>query len=598
MSGPAVDVSGLRAAFRGREVVHGVSFSIEPGETVALVGESGSGKSVTARSLMGLAGSGASVTADRLSVGGLSVPALSSRQLRRLRGATVGMIAQDAYASLDPLRPVGREIEDALRLHTDLSSSQRRARVLALLSRVGVPEPALRAAQRPHELSGGLRQRALIAAAIAADPAVLIADEPTTALDATVQAGILDLLASLAADGAAVLLISHDLAVVSRLASRVLVMRDGSVLEQGPTRAVISAPAHPYTRALVAAVPTDRPRGTPLAPAPLPAPFPSPVPSAASTASTAHLLRDPAVDGVRSEHSTGGDALRAGDSAADGVRSEQSTSAESTRGLRGDAEGEHSTGEGVLEARGVTVRFAVGDGRMLRAVSDVSLRVEAGRTLGLVGESGSGKTTLARVLLGLQRPDEGTVTLAGQQWVPAAERDRRPRRALIASVPQDPYGTLDPRWIVRRTLADALGTAPRGNSGEDAVAALLDRVRLPRALAERRPQNLSPGQRQRVAIARAIARRPRVLVADEPVSSLDVSVQAQILDLIDDLQRELGLAVVLVSHDLGVIRHSSDDVVVLRAGEVVEHGPTERVFDDPQAAYTRRLVSAAPRLSL
>lgn len=246
----------------------------------------------------------------------------------------------------------------------------------------------------------------------------------------------------------------------------------------------------------------------------------------------------------------------------------------------------------------MTVRFAVGDGRMLRAVSDVSLRVEAGRTLGLVGESGSGKTTLARVLLGLQRPDEGTVTLAGQQWVPAAERDRRPRRALIASVPQDPYGTLDPRWIVRRTLADALGTAPRGNSGEDAVAALLDRVRLPRALAERRPQNLSPGQRQRVAIARAIARRPRVLVADEPVSSLDVSVQAQILDLIDDLQRELGLAVVLVSHDLGVIRHSSDDVVVLRAGEVVEHGPTERVFDDPQAAYTRRLVSAAPRLSL
>ncbi|ARJ04247.1 hypothetical protein GCM10010988_29900 [Cnuibacter physcomitrellae] len=668
MSGPAVDVSGLRVAFRGREVVHGVSFSIEPGETVALVGESGSGKSVTARSLMGLAGSGASVTADRLSVGGRSVPALSSRQLRRLRGATVGMIAQDAYASLDPLRPVGREIEDALRLHTDLSSSQRRASVLALLSRAGVPEPALRAAQRPHELSGGLRQRALIAAAIAADPAVLIADEPTTALDATVQAGILDLLASLAADGAAVLLISHDLAVVSRLASRVLVMREGSVLEQGPTRAVIAAPVHPYTRALVAAVPTDRPRGAPLAPAPLPAPFPSRAPSAAPTApaastahlprdpaedgarsehstsgdaprlwgsastahfspdapvdgarsehsprrdpaepatpipttpSTAHLPRDPAEDGARSEHSAGGDALRAGDSAAGGARSEQSTSAESTRGLGGDADGERSAGAGVLEARGVTVRFAVGDGRMLRAVSDVSLRVEAGRTLGLVGESGSGKTTLARVLLGLQRPDEGTVTLAGQQWVPAAERDRRPRRALIASVPQDPYGTLDPRWTVRRTLADALGAdAPHGSSGEDAVATLLDRVRLPRALAERRPQNLSPGQRQRVAIARAIARRPRVLVADEPVSSLDVSVQAQILDLIDDLQRELGLAVVLVSHDLGVIRHSSDDVVVLRAGEVVEHGPTERVFDDPQAAYTRRLVSAAPRLSL
>lgn len=559
MSGAAVDVRGLRVAFRGREVVHGVSFAIEPGEIVALVGESGSGKSVTARSLIGLAGSGASVTAERLSVGGQSVPELSSRQLRRLRGATVGMISQDAYASLDPLRPVGREISDALRLHTDLSASERRERVVELLARVGVPEPELRAAQRPHELSGGLRQRALIAAAIAAEPAVLLADEPTTALDATVQAGILDLLASLAADGAAVLLISHDLAVVSRLASRVLVMRDGSVLEQGATRTVIAAPVHPYTRALVAAVPTDRPRGVPLAVL-APAQVPSPSPS------SAHSPHDPAADGAESEHST-------------------------CAGL------EHPAGGAVLEARGVTVRFAVGDGRMLRAVSDVSLRLEAGRTLGLVGESGSGKTTLARVLLGLQRRDAGTVTLGGQEWVPATERERRPRRALIASVPQDPYGTLDPRWTVRRTLADALGAgAPSAGTGEDSVAALLDRVRLPLALTERRPQNLSPGQRQRVAIARAIARRPRVLVADEPVSSLDVSVQAQILDLLDDLQRELGLAVVLVSHDLGVIRHSSDDVVVLRAGEVVEHGPTERVFRDPQAAYTRRLVAAAPRL--
>ncbi|WP_378144716.1 ABC transporter ATP-binding protein [Cnuibacter sp. UC19_7] len=232
-------------------------------------------------------------------------------------------------------------------------------------------------------------------------------------------------------------------------------------------------------------------------------------------------------------------------------------------------------------------------------MSDVSLRLEAGRTLGLVGESGSGKTTLARVLLGLQRPDAGTVTLDGEPWVPGTERDRRPRRALIASVPQDPYGTLDPRWTVRRTLADALDAAGRHEpGGQDAIEELLERVRLPLELADRRPQNLSPGQRQRVAIARAVARRPRVLVADEPVSSLDVSVQAQILDLLDDLQRELGLAVVLVSHDLGVIRHSSDDVIVLRAGEVVERGPTERVFRDPQAPYTRQLVSAAPRLLL
>ncbi len=511
-----VSVRDLSVRFGATEVVSGVSFDIEPGQCVAIVGESGSGKSVTARSLLGL--TGGSVTASRLRFDTTDITDASPRRLQRLRGRDIGFISQGTLVALDPLRPVGREIADSLRLHGSLSAVERQERVLELLAEVGVPNPALRASQRPDELSGGLRQRAVIASAIALRPGLLIADEPTTALDTTVQAGILDLLERLRDDGAAILLISHDLAVVSRLASHLLVMTKGRVVESGPTRVLLANPQHPYTRRLIAAVPTERPRFSRLT----------------STRLPPQLPFEP---------------------------------------------------REVLAASGLSKRFGA-----LLAVDDVTFSLQRGRTLGVVGESGSGKTTLARLALALERPDSGQVSLLGHAWTSVPESARRARRPRIGAIYQDALSSFDPRWTVGRILADALGCA-------EGVPALMRSVSLAPELAARRPRLLSGGQQQRVAIARAIAPRPDIVVCDEPVSSLDVSVQAQVLDLLDDLQRSLGLSYVFITHDLGVVRHMSDDVLVMRGGRVVESGPTETVFGAPKQAYTRALIGATPRLA-
>ncbi|MHC5795847.1 dipeptide ABC transporter ATP-binding protein [Lacisediminihabitans sp. FW035] len=510
-----VSVRDLAVSFGAVPVVSGVSFDIEPGQCVAIVGESGSGKSVTARALLGL--TGGRVSASQLRFDATDLADASPRRLQRLRGRDIGFISQGALVALDPLRPVGREIADPLRLHTSLSPRGRQERVLELLSEVGVPNPALRASQRPGQLSGGLRQRAVIASAIALRPRLLIADEPTTALDTTVQAGILELLERLRDDGAAVLLISHDLAVVSRLASHLLVMARGRVVESGPTERVLADPQHPYTRGLIAAVPTGRPRFSRLTGA-------------------AAVERAPVAD------------------------------------------------DEVLTANGLSRRFG-----SLVAVDDVSFSLRRGRTLGVVGESGSGKTTLARLVLALERPDSGEVTMLGEPWSGLPETARRSRRPRIGAIYQDALSSFDPRWTVERILSDALGRAA-------GVPALLQSVGLSPELAGRRPRHLSGGQQQRVAIARAIAPRPDILVCDEPVSSLDVSVQAQVLDLLDDLQRSLGLSYLLITHDLGVVRHMSDDVLVIRDGHVVESGPTEDVFRAPRREYTRGLIAAAPHL--
>ena len=548
---PLVRVENLRVGFgpgTGPAVVDGVSFELRAGRTVALVGESGSGKSVTARSLVGLVGAGSWMAADALDVGGASVlgatdrnghaRGLSAGAWRRIRGRQIGLVLQDALVSLDPLRPIEREIGDALRLNTPLSATARRARVLELLEAVGMPEPVERMRQRSGELSGGLRQRALIASAIAADPAVLIADEPTTALDLTVQARILELLESITARGTALLFISHDLAVVSRLADEVLVMRDGRVVESGPTEAVLGDPQHEYTRALVRAVPTGVPRGIRLAP---PRPAGAPPPS-------------------RSQNARETDSGRA--------QSDVSR-----------------TGEGpVLEVRGVSKEF----GRRV-AVDDVSLVVPRGETLGVVGESGSGKTTLARIILGLTPPDAGSVLLDGEAWVPAPERVRRPRRHRMGAVYQDALSSFDPRLTVGQILADA--AADRARVGE-----LLNDVGLPARVAAARPLELSGGQRQRVSIARALAPRPELIVCDEPVSALDVTIQAQILDLFDELQQRYGLSYLFISHDLGVIQHMSDTIAVMHDGRVVEQGATAKVFTQPQSPHTQALLAAAPRL--
>lgn len=545
MSGEVlVDVDGLDVSFPAdggrRSVVRDLSLQVRAGRTVALVGESGSGKSVTARALVGLAGPGGQVRARRLDVLGRDGLTLGPRQWREVRGKEVGFVLQDALSSLDPLRTVGQEITEALTAHGVGSRAERRARVLEVLTEVGVPEPAVRAAQRSGELSGGLRQRALIAQALALDPRVLVADEPTTALDATVQAQVLDVLRGLVARGHGLVLISHDLAVVSSVADDVLVLRDGEVVEQGTVEQVLTAPRHPYTRTLLDAVPVAHARGTRLSAAP-------------RAGVPVHEPRVSVLD----------------------------------------------PGAPVLRATGLRKVYRGPDGVDRVVVDGVSFTLHAGTTLGVVGESGSGKSTTARIALGLTAPDAGEVLLGGRAWSALPERGRRPLRGEIQVVHQDPLGSFDPRHTVRRVLEDALaaGGLPRGRGREARLAELADQVGLPRTVLDRRPLTLSGGQRQRVAVARALAPDPAVLVLDEPVSALDVSIQAQVLDLLADLQADRGLAYLFISHDLGVVHHVSDEVLVMSEGRVVEHGPAERVLLTPEHPYTRTLVASVPRLA-
>ncbi|MGF9660333.1 ABC transporter ATP-binding protein [Arthrobacter crystallopoietes] len=562
-------LENLNVAFGGEPAVRGVSLEIRAGECLALVGESGSGKSVTARALIGLAGAGAKVSTDRLELSGRNLAGLSQRAWQQVRGSRIGFILQDALVSLDPLRTIGREIDDALRLGSKDSRRDRARRILSLLEDVGLDNPAQRAGQRSGELSGGMRQRALIASAIALDPELIIADEPTTALDATVQAQILDLLAALREKGSAMLLISHDLAVVESVADRVAVMTEGRIVELGPAAQVLGSPRHEYTRKLLRAVPADHPRGTRLSASPEPAD------------QTASHVSGRAAAGAA--ETPGGSGASAGPAAAGQL----------TVAARMQADKAPAAAP-VLQAAGLAKSFRTPDKKPFTAVDSVSFELAAGETLGLVGESGSGKTTAARLVLGLAEPDGGEVRLFGQPWSGLPERERRSRRALIGAVYQDPLSSFDPRLTVGQLLADALSGGRSLNPKAQAAdtARLLDLVGLSARFAARGTRTLSGGQRQRVAIARALAPKPRIIICDEPASALDVSVQAQILDLLDDLQREFGLSYLFISHDLGVVRHMSDRVAVMQRGRIVEQGPAEHLFSSPQHAYTQRLLAA------
>ncbi|MEU5099571.1 ABC transporter ATP-binding protein [Streptomyces sp. NPDC020996] len=542
---PLLSVEGLRVRFGDREVVHGISFAAHPGRCLAIVGESGSGKSVTARTLVGLTGGDSRVSADRMTLDGLDLTRQSERAWRRIRGKEVGFVLQDALVSLDQLRKVGDEVAEPLKLHGVGTRASRKAKAIELLDSVGVPEPEVKVRQRPYELSGGLRQRTLIAGAIALDPPLLIADEPTTALDVTIQAQILDLLIEAKERGRAIILISHDLSVVARLADDIAVMKDGEIVEQGPAHEILRDARHPYTQALLDAVPSEHTRG--------------------------QRLVKPADDG---------------DAAG-------SPSVRTRKAVERDRP--------VIDARHLTKVYTGPDKIDRTVVDDVSFELFQGETLGIVGESGSGKTTTARIALSLISPTAGEVLLHGQAWSSLTQAQRRPLRHRIGVVYQDPLSSFDPRWPVGRILTDALATGPTPPSSRaearGRAVRLLEQVGLREEHFDSAPLRLSGGQRQRVAIARALAPEPGVIVCDEPVSALDVSIQAQVLDLLTDLQDELGVSYLFISHDLGVIHHMSDRILVMKDGKAVESGTADDVFERPRHDYTRRLLTALPRIS-
>ncbi|MGW3668210.1 dipeptide ABC transporter ATP-binding protein [Streptomyces sp. NPDC005141] len=534
-SSPAslVEVSDLVVDFGGLRAVDGLSFRLEKGAALGLVGESGSGKSTVASALLALhRGTGARV-GGTVRVAGVDVQRASDDELRRLRGGKAAMVFQDPLSSLDPYYAVGDQIAEVYRVHTKASRRAARARAVRVLDRVGIPDAARRSRSRPHEFSGGMRQRALIAMALACEPELLIADEPTTALDVTVQAQILDLLHALRQEtGTGLLLVTHDVGVAAESVDEILVMRHGRAVEHGRVDAVLGAPREPYTRELLGAVPrVDTPRAV--------------------------------------------------------VRGGSTDSAGGT----GPVEGAPSD-DVVLEAVGLRREFGRGKQRFA-AVDDVSLAVRRGETLGIVGESGSGKTTLGRMLVGLLEPTTGVVRHEG--------REQSGVRPSVQMVFQDPVSSLNPRRSVGESIADPLRA--RGGRGErdeqrirGRVRELLERVGLEEAHYDRYPHEFSGGQRQRVGIARALAAEPRAIVCDEPVSALDVTTQAQVVTLLGELQRELGLALVFVAHDLAVVRQVSDRVAVMRRGRLVEYGPADEVYENPRDPYTRQLLAAVPAL--
>jgi peptide/nickel transport system ATP-binding protein len=539
---PLLSVSGLNVSFstpQGRvDAVRDLSLEIAPGEILALVGESGSGKSVTARAIVGLAGPRAAVRADTLSLtahNGQSrnLLELSERDWRAVRGREIGFILQDALVSLDPLRTIGREIAEPILTHRLSSRRLVSQQVVELLRRVGVPDPEVRAGQYAHELSGGLRQRALIASALAAQPQLLVADEPTTALDVSVQKKVLAIFKELAGAGHGILLITHDLSVAAQLADRVAVMQKGRLVEIGPARNVLSDPQHDYTRRLLAAVPTAANRGQRLSESGMPLP--------------------------------------------------------SRQDIRSD--------QRLLEIREISMSFWRADGSRLQAVKNVSLYIDRGETLGIVGESGSGKTTLGKLALALQHPDAGEVLFEGRPWSALPERVRRPLRAGIQTISQDPLSSFNPRFTVERIIDQPLKLYTKLDRAgrHERIVKLMELVGLSQDLLARRPTALSGGQRQRVSIAQAIAAEPKLLICDEPVSALDVTTQAQVLDLLVDLQARLGLSMIFISHDLGVVQHVSQRIVVMKDGAVVEAGSVEQIFEQPRHAYTRELIASVPK---
>ena len=552
---PLATIENLRVEFQTKDGpvvgVEDVSFEIRPGETVCIVGESGSGKSVSSLSLMRLIEyGGGDIAGGRLLFNrgnGEEIDLAKTDQclMRTIRGNEIGMIFQEPMTALNPVFTVGRQLTEGLRMHKGLNKAEAEARALDLLKQVRIPEPERRLTQYPHELSGGMRQRVVIAMALACEPRLLIADEPTTALDVTIQAEILALMDRLKREtGTAVMFITHDMAVVAQMADRVVVMFRGKKVEEGAVEDIFERPQHNYTKALLAAVPKlGEMRGKA---------YPEPMKLLGKT--------DQNLDPIK------------------------------------------GSDEVLLEVKHLTTRFPVKGGFFRRtvanvhAVEDISFTINKGRTLSLVGESGCGKSTAGRSLLRLVEPQSGEVHLDGKDIMALGSNDLRAARLDMQMIFQDPFASLNPQMNLMSQVAEPLqnyGVA-KGQELQDRIATLFDRVELPRSFLRRFPHELSGGQRQRVAIARALALNPKLIVADEAVSALDVSVQAQVLNLMMELQAELDLSYLFISHDMAVVERVSHDVGVMYLGRIVEMGPRAAVFENPQHPYTQALMKAVP----
>jgi peptide/nickel transport system ATP-binding protein len=577
---PVVRVDDLRVTFPTMDgdvhAVNGLSFEVPAGGALGIVGESGSGKSVTSLALMGLhRGSRARIT-GAIEVAGRNVVTASDRELRRMRGNDIAMVFQDPMQSLHPQYTIGNQLVEAYRVHHPRATrAQARQRAIESLERVGIPEPATRVNSYPHEFSGGMRQRVVIAMGLMCDPKVLLADEPTTALDVTVQAQVLDLLDELRRDlGMGLILVSHDLAVVAGSVDEVVVMRRGVAVERGDVRTVLSAPEHPYTRALLDAVPR------------------------VEVSRAQRRARDRAERAGKERQDQRRAAARA-----EGTEAEEAAAGERVGSGFDAFAAAPELGDTLLRVEDLAQRFRVRGGLWGRstdfwAVKGVSFELRQGETLGVVGESGSGKSTLSRMVMRLLEPTRGRVEFGGRDITHLSERELRPLRRDVQMVFQNPYSSLNPRV----TVGDAIGTALRVQGERDGrkvrtrVQELLERVGLEPGHYNRFPHAFSGGQRQRIAIARALILKPKLIICDEPVSALDVSTQDQVLRLLSELQDDFGLTYIFVAHDLAVVRQVSDRVAVMRKGEIVEMGDSDSVYESPRSEYTRQLLTAAPLL--
>lgn len=612
MSGrvPLLQVDNLHITIRTpsgpREVVRGVSFELHPSESIGIVGESGSGKTLTNSAIVRLLPPAARITQGSIRFKGEDLTLASRRRLAEIRGQGISLVVQDSLASLDPIMRVGKQIREPLLLHGLLDRKRAAAKAADMLRSLGLPDPQRLLRGFPHEFSGGMRQRAMIASALIASPPLVIADEPTTALDATVQAQILEILTRLNREmGVALILVSHDLDVVSELCDRIAVMYAGQIVEIGSARAVLEQPSHPYTQALLESMPTSTlPRGARLHAIPGEPPgieaLPVGCPFSARCRHVTDICRH--AEPTLKPSKTGQVACWAADHATEGMGPCQTTISrpvadQDTVGADSGRKAEEVLlrVESITRHHRVPAMWPLMPPTHIHALDDVSFTVRRGDTLGIAGETGCGKSTLASCILRLIDVDRGRIVLKGRDITHARGDDLRRLRRHIQPIFQDPYGSLNPRQSVRRLVADPLlAHGISGDECENRVMEVLQFVGLGRRIADLFPHELSGGQRQRVGIARAITINPDLIVADEPISSLDVSVQAQVLNLFVDLQRQFELTMIFISHDLRIVRYLSSHVAIMFLGKLVEYGPSEEVCSNPLHPYTAALLSSVP----